>query len=111
MASCPRTRPPRYWAFSRRTVDRLMASGELERAHGADGRSYVLRWSVEVLGRAWAGRERRRLRTPDADALVDSIEQLVHALREERASLIEALTEREAARVELAAVRAETGDA
>jgi DNA adenine methylase len=92
---------------SRRTVDRLMASGELERVRGADGRSYVLQRSVNVVARARATTIKRRLRAPDAVALMDSIEHLVEALREERAALIEAMTERERARVELAAVRAE----
>lgn len=84
----------------------MVRDGKLERVISG-GRSYVTADSLNRL--------RRQVRTQDgtptsANAeLVASIERLVKALREERSHLLEALQEREAARVELAAVRAELG--
>lgn len=97
----------RTLGISRRTLDRLMASGELERVRGSDGRSYVSRQSVAVVARARQEGERRRLRAPDADTLLEAITRLVEGLREERSALLEAMREREEARVELAAAQAE----
>lgn len=85
----------------------MVRDGKLERVISG-GRSYVTADSLNRL--------RRQVRTQDgaptsANAeLVASIERLVKALREERSHLLGALQEREAARVELAAARAELSD-
>jgi len=92
---------------SRRTLDRLMARGEVERVAGTDGRTYVTRRSAEALQRARQRATRRRLRAPDAATLLDAVERLLEALREERAATLAALADREAARVELATAQAE----
>jgi len=92
---------------SRRTLDRLMARGEVERVAGADGKTYVTRQSALACQRARQNPVRRRIQAPDAVALLEAVERLVQALREEREATLTALAEREAARVELAAAHAE----
>jgi hypothetical protein len=71
------------------------------------GPTYVTAESVEALRRLRGTRARRRLRAPGAGTPLDAIDQLVGALRDEREATVRALTEREAARVELASAQAE----
>lgn len=93
---------------SRRTVERLIRDDALVRAHVAnDARTYVTAASVAVVERRRTDPSRRGTASGELAAVLASIDKLLAALREDRAALLHALCERDAARAEAAALRAE----
>lgn len=92
---------------SRRTVERLIVDGELERVRRG-GRAYVTFDSLAALKRRRDGRSAQRdAAGAGIAALTASVEALADAVRRDRSELLTALREREELRVELARVTAE----
>jgi excisionase family DNA binding protein len=90
---------------TRRTVERLAQSGELERHRAENGRVFITGTSLcAALAKRQAPRP-KPARTDLVSALA-GIERLVAELRDDRRMLLEAVTDREAARLELAEARA-----
>lgn len=102
----PVTEAARQLGVGRRTVERLVASGVLERHRSEDGRSYI----TEVSLRAAIARRSTRQAQPtraDLSAALAGIERLVTEFREDRRALLQAIAEREEASLELAMTKAE----
>jgi DNA adenine methylase len=94
-------------AISRRTVERLITDGELERVR-TGGRAHVTTDSLAALKRRRDGRSAQRdAAGAGVAALTASVEALADAVRRDRGELLDALRDREELRVELARVSAE----
>jgi DNA adenine methylase len=106
-AAVPIAEAARTLSVSRRTVERHLAGGTLERADVGDGRTYVTRESLAAHARRQEQDRRRRGASEEVSALLMSMERLMEALRREREQLLTAMREREEVRVELARVQAE----
>lgn len=96
---------------SRRTVERLIAEGALVRCAGPDRRAYVTSTSVTAAHARRTEPLRRGTATDELALVLASMEKLLSALRDDRAALFQALRERDEARAELAALKAELADA
>ena len=86
---------------SRRTIDRMMEAGQLERVRGADGRTYVTKRSL-VEAQEERSSRRRGVTSEEIAQLLASLAQLIETMRLDRLQLTEASREREDARVAVA---------
>jgi hypothetical protein len=91
---------------TRRTVERLVRSGQLERRRAENRRSYITETSLRA-ALEQRGSPRPKPTRADLVSALAGVERLVEELREDRRLLLQAITDRETARLELAELRAE----